>query len=198
MIRIAVLVLAFCVVTATLGSARAQESTGSISGRILMDGVVDLNNTYAVLVLPADISQPLNAAAYSSRLISVRGEFTIPNIADGEYLVVLASTHIDPADPELTILFDNTKVHRIAPLAPPRFTKAAVRVRIENVRADREAVFELASGFPATGLPFQRSDRAGHLPRAFAVLGALALAGLGALALASGVALRLRGARGRR
>ena len=164
----------------------AQQARGSISGRILMNGVVDRNNSYAILVLPADISQPVDTAQVLSDLIDVGGEFTVSGVDDGEYLVVLASTHIDPAVPEETVRFSNETVLPMVPAAPRKFTRAAVRVTIENGRADRDVVFELESPFaqdkstaaaelPATGLrpPIGRSP-APYLPTALSALGLLA------------------------
>lgn len=196
--RIAILFLAMSAAVSLLAIAHAQEAQGSISGRILINGVVDRNNSYGILVLPAEILQPLDTFQFGPDLIHVGGEFTVSGLEDREYLVILASTHIDPYFPEETVRFTNETVLPAVPNAPRKFTRAAVRVTIENGRADREVVFELespvaqdegtaAGGLPTTGI----RPETGRSTPLYLLAG---LATLGLLSFAAGLGLTLRNA----
>lgn len=188
--RLALAVCLLLLLPSGFTRVRAQEAPGVIKGRILVNGVVDWNNSQAILLLPADISQPVETAEYMS-LISVTGEFTVSGIEDGEYLVVLATMHVEPDFGGETVRFSNEVVRSVlGDDAPREFSSPAVRVTIADGRADREAVFEIgplvrpgaAGALPTAGLGFE-SDAQGLalLPMALTLFGLLAC--LGGLAL---------------
>ncbi len=103
----------------TLGTAQAQEqpgqlaaqdATGAISGVIVYDGRPEIPYEFEVIVVPADLPQPisfLDAGQYAYNN-DHSGSFSVTGLAAGEYLVgVLANPDYTPSLTEMIVILDD-------------------------------------------------------------------------------------------
>ena len=208
MTRLTIVILAAALLgAAALSVAHAQEPTGSISARVVIEGQPPVPYDDVFSVVSADTPQPM----FSEQLVLVQfddqGNFTVSGLGDGDYLLVLPPwwSFVDAVTEEVLI-------------APPDGTDitlalSAIRVTVANGQAvvgiqivvrpaePPPVVFDspplsppgqlspaLSLGAPTTGAGPGGADGAtGRIVAWLAVAATLLLAG--------GVALRARGSR---
>ena len=126
------------------GSANSQTPTGSISGRVVVEGAPNIVQSFQLLVVPVGLPQPVRTPKAFQYVVSTDtdGTFTAYELADGQYLVALfpgreGLEFVTPMPEALQL-----DLSRLRSLSPPEgqdqatlLSLPARRVRVSNGEA---------------------------------------------------------------
>ncbi len=177
--------------------------TGSISGRIVVQGQPERTQGFSLLVVPTSAPQPLDNFGIFKFTVSTdaSGNFTAYELRNGEYLIVpqVQGASILTSLPD-SVTYQNPETDEISSMPAFRVTvangEAVTGIEIVVVFPTPQPIIDDFGEAPAAGLP--RTGVGGDTSGSVGAYLGAGVAAAAVLVLASGVAWRVRGGRWRR